>query len=347
MTVRLLGGTPEDAAEIVEYANVEKDYNIRYWHIGNEPNLFEALMNVDSFTTEDLNQQWRAIAEAMLAVDPNIILVGPDITQYVPLKYEMGGDIEYLEGSLGGAPRDHDGRDWLQEFLRANGDLLGVVSLHRYPWPGAGGSSTAVATIEGLRENTKEWDVFIPNLKQIIRDETGRDIPLGITELNSNSSPSGGGEASLDSFYNAIWFGDVLGRLIRQQVEIVASWDMQGTGNRPWGLLTGNGVRPIYYSYVMYTHFGTELLAAESPDPDLSVYAAQRHDGTLTLMVVNLADDEKTATLTIDGFIPGGDAEVWRFDAETNAEQVDSADITGSITVPGQSMTVYVVPSSN
>src|SRR5690606_23523644 len=115
-----------------------------------EPNLLAGQMQT-SYTTEDYNREWRAIAEAMLAVDPDILLVGPDITQYVILSIE-NGEIKYLERSGGGHALDADGRDWLQEFLRANGDLVDVVSIHRYPYPGAGGHITSVATIDGLRE---------------------------------------------------------------------------------------------------------------------------------------------------------------------------------------------------
>ena len=57
--VRLKGGTPEKAAELVRYANLEKGYGVRYWAIGNEPNLF------DDYDTEQFNREWRAIAEAM------------------------------------------------------------------------------------------------------------------------------------------------------------------------------------------------------------------------------------------------------------------------------------------
>src|SRR5688572_29326512 len=31
ITVRLLGGTPEEAAAVVQYVNIEKEYNVRYW----------------------------------------------------------------------------------------------------------------------------------------------------------------------------------------------------------------------------------------------------------------------------------------------------------------------------
>lgn len=346
ITVRLYGGTPEAAADMVRYANIEKGYGVRYWSIGNEPNIFRSTLGLESpYTTEDLNRDWRAIAEAMLAVDPDILLVGPDITQYVPLSID-GETITYLEPSQGGTPRDEQGRDWLIEFLRANGDLLDVVSLHRYPFPG--GDPIGRATLDSLRDTLPEWDASIPALRQIIRETVGRDLPIAITEVNSNSSPDCGGETSLDSFYNALWLGDVLGRLIRLQVEIVSVWDMQGIGTRCFGLLTSTGVRPVYYTYLMYTHFGSELLAAESANPDISLYAAQRDDGAVTVVLFNWAAETQTETLTLRGFEPGGDAEVWRFDAAVGAEQVAPEAITSgtTVTLPPYSMTLYVLPAA-
>lgn len=340
MSVRLLGGTPEAAADWVRYANVEKGYNVRYWSIGNEPNLFVALMGVETYTVNDLIAQWRAIAEAMLEVDPTIEFVGPDITQYIPLSVE-GDEVTFFMGS--GDPYDAEGNDWLIPFLEANGDLLSYVAIHRYPWPRAGEDG---ATIDGMRTQPQEWDVVLPNLRAIIRNATGRDIPIAVTEINSNSANSAGGEASLDSHFNAIWLADTLGRMINNQVAIVAYWDMQGGAGRGWGLLSSYNVRPTGYTYMMYTHLGTELLAAQSNDPLVTVYAAQREDGAVTVMVINLGDEAATKTLSITGFAAGGDAEVWRFDHEHDAEQIDSVAYSDgmSLTVPGQSLTVYVIP---
>ncbi|MDZ4763184.1 MAG: hypothetical protein SGI73_01435 [Chloroflexota bacterium] len=346
LTVRLYDGTPEDAAEIVRYINIEKAHGVRYWSIGNEPNLFASRYN-SPYSTDRLNEQWRTIAEAMLAVDPSITLVGPDITQYVVLNID-GETITYLQGADGGAPLDAAGRDWLIEFLRANGDLVDVVSVHRYPWPGLGDNAISIATIDGLRQNTAEWDVSIPNLREVIRRTAGRDIPIAVTEFNSNSSPSCGAEGSLDSFYNAIWVGDALGRFIDLQVEYATYWDIQGIGERCGGLLNQRDMRPSYYAYLMYTHFGTERVASESSDPNVRLYAAQRDNRTLTLMVINLGADETTQTLNINGFASSSDAEIWRFDAEHNAEQIESAAVSDgtAITLPAQSMTVYVVPGA-
>ncbi len=106
-------------------------------------------------------------------------------------------------------------------------------------------------------------------------------------------------------------------------------------------------VRPPYYTYLMYTHFGQELLSAESLDPHVTIYAAKRDDGALTLMVLNLGDDEVTKTLQIDNFTPAANAEVWRFDADHNAEQIDAQDLSsGTITVPGQSITLYIMEAA-
>ena len=40
ISVRLLDGKPETAAELVRYTNLEKKYGVVYWSIGNEPTLY-------------------------------------------------------------------------------------------------------------------------------------------------------------------------------------------------------------------------------------------------------------------------------------------------------------------
>ncbi|MBN1965502.1 MAG: hypothetical protein JW910_12705, partial [Anaerolineae bacterium] len=177
--VRLENGTPEAAAELVRYCNIENDYNVRFWYIGNEPTLF------DDYTTDDLNREWRAIAEAMLAVDPDIILIGPEPHQW------NGTTV---------TPDDAAGRDFTEEFLRANGDLVDVVAVHRYPFPAS--AANPVTSIEDLRENAPEWSEILPRLRALIEETTGRtDLPVAVTEANSHWSGNANGEATPDSHY--------------------------------------------------------------------------------------------------------------------------------------------------
>lgn len=328
MTVRLHESTPEASAANVEYANIKKGYNIRYWSIGNEPSLFAGLFQME-YTTAMHNIEWRAHAEAMLAVDPTIILVGPDLHQYPGIP----------EQNL----KDSNGLDWMEEFLKVNGDLVGVVSVHRYPFPRD--KSNPTVTIEDLRLNSREWDDhIIPNLREVIQRTTGRDIPIAITEVNSSWANNVAGEASMDSHYNAIWYGDVLGRLIRQRVTIAAFWDFQRR-HQSWGLIGGDSVRPTYYTFQMYKLFGTEALMTSSDVEDLYVYAARRDDGALTVMVVNMGLEPATAPLTLNGFTAGGDAEVWLLDPEHQATAIGTQPIGTDVTVPAQSLTLYVIPA--
>ena len=76
LSVRLLDGSPEKAAALVKLVNVTKGYGVRYWSIGNEPSLYR------DYDTVRYNQEWRQFADAMRAVDPSILLVGPDIHQF-------------------------------------------------------------------------------------------------------------------------------------------------------------------------------------------------------------------------------------------------------------------------
>jgi hypothetical protein len=327
ITVRLHNSTPEASAEDVHYANIRRGYNVRYWSIGNEPTLFASLFRMP-YDAETYNAEWRAHAEAMLAVDPSIVLVGPDLHQYPGIP----------EQNL----RDSAGRDWMEAFLEANGDLVGIVSVHRYPFPRS--QANPIVTREDLRTNTREWDDHIlPSLREVIARLTGRDLPIAIAEINSSWANNLEGEATMDSLYNAIWYGDVLGRMIRGGVAIAAYWDFQRR-DRSFGLIAGSDVRPTYYTFQMYARFGETALHTESDVPDLTVYAAQRADGALTVMVVNLSAQAQTAPLVLHGFTPAGQAEAWRLDAEHNAEAIAPVALDGTITVPRDSLTLLVIP---
>ena len=61
--VRLLDGTPEQAAEMVRYTNIERKYNVQYWGIGNEPTLFDGELKNrgEILRVQRFNQEWRDI----------------------------------------------------------------------------------------------------------------------------------------------------------------------------------------------------------------------------------------------------------------------------------------------
>jgi hypothetical protein len=325
ISVRLRQGTPEAAAGLVRYANIEKKYGIVYWSIGNEPTLFAAELQ-ETYDTERLNKEWRAIAEAMKAVDPSIKLIGPDLHQW--------------EASYETTLKDSSGRDWMTEFLKANGDLIDVVTVHRYPLAMSG---TQNVTIEMMRENTRKWTGEITYLRSLIRETTGRDIPMAFTEVNSNPSGAFGGAATPDTFYNAIWYADVLGHMIQQRVFMVNYWVIsQRTGGL--GLISGSTIRPTLYVFHLYKHFGSELVYAASGVENVNVYAAKREDGALTVLVINLLDTGQRVPLQVQG-LELDRAEIWLLDATHNAENLGAQQFPadGVLELPGQSATLYII----
>ncbi len=331
ISVRLRGGTPEQAADLVRYVNIEKGYNVRYWSIGNEPALYKSKPGFEGYDTERFNREWRAIAEAMLAVDPDLILLGPEVTQFT--------------GDPARDPKDQHGHDWVRTFLQANGDLVDVVSIHRYPFPQ--GMSAGPATPEELLANPAEWETIIPALRQAIRENAGRDLPVAVTEVNSYWTNAVGGETTPDSFLSALWWADTLGHLIEQDVQIVAFFSLQSSpAIGGYGLLARRDVRPTYHVYQLYSQFGTQRLPTQYDDPRLSFYAARRADGALSLLVINRSAENVEKVIQVSGVRPQGPARVWLFDADHPAEEIEPVpwDVETHVTLPPYSATLFVIP---
>lgn len=318
ISARLEGGTPEKAAALVRYVNIEKGYGVRYWSVGNEPDLF------DHYTAERAATEWRPIAEAMLEVDPDIILIGPDTSQFT-----------------GEAHEAQQAHEFLREFLRQNGDLIDIVGVHRYPF------GTRQATIAGLQADATRWSKLIDNLHAIVREEAGREIPVAITEFNSDWSATSGQEATPDSHANALWLADVLGQMLGGDIQIGVLHNFQSSDRAGGhGLLGRYEVRPSYYAYQLYRQFGTQVVSA-AHDGDVRVYAALRDDGALTVMLINWADEERDVLLDISGFEAAAEAAVTTFDAESDGLVSSTAAISPetALTLTPQSINFIVIAS--
>lgn len=293
--VKLFHSTPEDAARWVRYANVEKGYHIRYWNIGNEPDLYATNRHETGYDVDHFNQEWRAFAQAMKAVDPTIQLVGPEISHP--------------------NARDDQGREWLPAFVEANHDLIDVVSFHDYPF------GKPHATPDALLQQPAQWDDLLTRYTSLVARYS---LPLAVTEFNSDWTNVQGGEATPDSFLNALWLADVMGRLIDHDVYMAAHFALADAGGL--GMLTFRGPRPPYYVFRLFRHFGTRRVRATSPDPHLSAYAALGDDGALTLLVINKGRTARTFPVTYRGLMPDRVRTIWLLDAEHTADALTPSD---------------------
>jgi len=289
--VKLFHGTPEDAAYWVRYANLERGYGIRYWNIGNEPDLYATNRGETDYDVDRFNQEWRAFAQAMKGVDPHIQLVGPEISN------------PYAQ--------DRQGRAWFESFLEANHDLVDIASFHYYPF------GKPHATPETLLSQPGQWDNL---LNRYALRATRYPLPLAVTEVNSDWTNIQGGDATPDSFLNALWYADVLGHLINHDVFMVAHFALADAGGL--GMLTFRGPRPVYHVFRLYQHFGTRRVDVHVPLAGISAYGALRDDRSLTLLVINRTDQNQRVPVTYHGFRPGSVQRVWLLDAHHAAEEI-------------------------
>ena len=76
--MRLPNSTPEAAAALVRYVNVDMQYSIKYWSIGNEPSLYEqdTSLKGQAWDAVTYAKRWREFALAMKATDSEAIRIG-------------------------------------------------------------------------------------------------------------------------------------------------------------------------------------------------------------------------------------------------------------------------------
>jgi len=326
-------GAPEKAAELVRYCNVENDYGFRYWEVGNEPDLYErrpSRSGDPAFDVDWYNAQFRAYAEAMKAVDPDIQIVGPAVT---------GG-----------------WREWMPAFLAANGDIVDVISWHWYSHGDELSDAEALATPVEIEEQIETIRAWWRDPEINPKGHRRPTPPLFLSEYSV--SWASGVRRQLGAQVGALWDAEVVGRMANAGLEMAAHFSLQGSaGGTRWHGLIGmlEEPRPVYGVYRLYSHWGATQAAVESSDePMLPAFASLRDDGSLAVLVVNKNPAAaREAALTVEGFRPSGSAQVWLQDeAHPVAQELPAVAVaeTFPYTFPPYSVTLLILepaPKSN
>jgi hypothetical protein len=114
--------------------------------------------------------------------------------------------------------------------------------------------------------------------------------------------------------------------------------------NDAYGLIGRSQPVPTYYVYSIYAHLGDELVASTSDNADVTITAAW-DDDVLTFVVVNRGDEALRVPLQVEGATLTGEAEMWRLDAQHNADSIGTLALSNGdlLDLPAQSATVYRV----
>jgi hypothetical protein len=263
-----------DAGEIVKYANVSHDYAVKYFAIGNEPDLYAtqgALADPSQpafpdYTPEDYCATVIDFAKAMKAVDPTIKIVGPQLSY----KYQVNDD-------------------WLSPILRTCGEQFDIVSIQRFPF-------TAVqASVANAARDASSFRRLVKSVRDLMLAAGHGDKPLAITGMNlaydSARPGSQAGDAAPGSVGAALWLADITGAALELDLWTTVLWSISDADAWSLGLIgpsPTHALRPAYFAYQLYAdHLGPTLLEVIELPSGVSAYASRNHtdDGTHVIVI--------------------------------------------------------------
>jgi alpha-N-arabinofuranosidase len=355
ITVDYGSGTPAEAAAWVQESNVTKHYGFKYWEVGNECyGSWETDINTVAHDPYTYAQRFQQYYTQMKAVDPTIKIGAVAVT----------GEDSYANNTNHPVvnPRTGQTHNGWTPVMLATLHSLGVTPdfliYHRYA-QGPGAESD-----QGLLLSNSTWSTDAADLRQQLNDYLGAAAPgveLDCTENNSVYTNPGKQTTSL---VNGLFLADSICAAMNTEFNSVVWWDLRNgketTNNNSsslygWRQYGDYGITdsvdpagpadtyPTFYVDRLLQHFarnGDQLVNSTSDYPLLSVCAAERTAGGLTLLVVNKSPSNAFSTnITVSGASPGSTGTLYSYGIpQDNAAKtgVGSADIASS-TIAGLS----------
>ena len=338
---------------------------IKYYILDNEPSLWYSThrdVHPNPANYSEMYNKIVAYASAIRATDPSAKIVGPEEWSWWAM-YFSGYD--QANGTGAGSDYATHGNTyyypWLLQQLSAykqqNGtSLLDVLTVHCYNAIPDDSDDSLSGQKTRNRETRILWDPtfqdpswygdigingrvlnWIPTLKAMVSDYYP-GLQIGCTEYNW------GDEANLNG---ATTQADVLGIYGRDGFDLATRWTVPANPS------------PTYLAMEMYRNydgkrsiFGDTSVSDAVANPDnLSSFAAVRSsDGALTVMVINKQQGSTPVTISLANFAAGAQAQQWQISSVSQPSIAQLANVPVSsnaisVTVPSQSITLFVIPA--
>lgn len=366
----IVGNDPTDAAQ-PDGPEDEKDWiralvkkwgtadkgGVRYYLMDNEPSFWHGIhrdVHPVGAHAKEIADKVRDYSAMVKSVDPAAQILAPEEWGWGAY-FHSGFDQQYADQhGFDNAPdwreqtKGMDYLPWLLSEWKKAGKPVDVVSVHYYPQGGEyHDDRDDVSKSMQLQRNRSTRDLWDPNYKNTtyINDVVALiprlrrwvdtyyypGTPIAITEYNW------GGEATMNGGTTQ---ADILGIFGREGLNMATRWATPATGS------------PAYLAFKLYRNydgrnstFGETSVQAKVPDPDtLSAFAAQRKDGTLTVMVINKQlDAPASIKLDLAHFPKSGEAEAYQL-AEGHIAALPAFRFgEGALTLPAQSATLLIL----
>lgn len=348
---------------LVENYGTAAQGGVEFYNLDNEPMLWNSThrdVHPAGATYDELRTRAYQYAAAVKEADSSAKTLGPVLWGWCAYFYSAadgcGPGSDYVtHNNMAFVP-------WylqqMQAYQTAHGvRILDYLDLHYYPQANgvalAESAGTAATQALRLRSTRSLWDPTYIDESWISDTQTGGvavnligrmkgwvnayypGTKLAITEYNWGA---------LGTINGALAQADVLGIFGQEGVDLATLWSPPEADD------PGAFAFRMYRNYDGLGHkFGeTRILSASADQGKLAIYAAQRSDLVLTILVINKTGDSLTSSLSLSGFTPATTAQVYRYSgANLNAIVAQAAQVVGpngfSATYPANSITLFVI----
>jgi uncharacterized protein (TIGR03437 family) len=350
---------------------------VRLWSMDNEPewwysnhfDVYPQAANYDDMLARNI--KW---ASAVKSADPTALITGPVPGGWSGMLFsrvDMNSGWANTPFKYWDKPVDqiqHGGIAWvpyylqqMSQFEKTNGyRLLDYLDVHAYIAPSGLSGTLGDDAMETLRMTSTRalWDPSYLVPGGGFNDATGAEVaPHLVPQMQQwvNQNYPGTNLAITEYSWGAL--NSITGAIA--QADILGIFGAYGLGlGTLWGQPAPTD--PGAFAFKIFLNYdgiggqfgGTGVQAASSNPDTLSVFAAQRVDSALTVLVLNKTNGDIGDSIGLANFTPAGTAQVWQYSPANLAAIVrQTSDITvGGSTVaatfPAYSMTLLVIPQA-
>ena len=279
--------SPEVAAELVRYFNIEKSDEIapvKYWNIGNEPWLQNHSLASGVDVGGMVETYFKPRAAAMKEVDPTIKIYGPDFCYYV----------DFAINDLFGGKNDIAGKIPGKDYYYCDG-----ISWHKYPQ--SDNINLAYGGIDDFKSSIIKCKQKVDQVNAS-HNRTGDDALIwGIGEYNAKDG------SLVHSWENGQMFGGIWGLCMKYEAKYATTWSMfENGGNRKgtdFSMIDGANMTPrSSYRHMEFVakYFNGEYIDGISSSNDFIVDGAQNEEQTAVMVIHRGSSSAKEYALLLN-----------------------------------------------
>lgn len=243
-------------ADLTRHCNVEKNWQVRFWEIWNEPEFCTSNPNTgelipDPSRISNFTKLFEYAAHTMHGVD-STVLCGHGFSAIKSFSDYFAANSEGL-GFFSIHDYDtHATMYYRSDYYKTEGEIMADASVIGYQKPGV-------------------WRTYSPReLRAIWRQQKGQELPVLMTEANVNSASVNGTDARMQTVFGVAWYAEKVRSAILENITCSAYFTLASDHSPYWssseltrgfgfGMMNSTPPYSEWYPYFVNVLLGSQL----------------------------------------------------------------------------------------